>query len=83
MTFYKFPTRYIPHVKLMSEEILCDGRPHDTRTLNETVIYILTEGCLNLESGGETVKMLWYNQLVEYIAAYIFFIEITAQKELL
>ena len=39
-------------------EVLCDGRPHVTRTLNETVIYILTEGYLILESGGETVKML-------------------------
>lgn len=58
MTFYKIPTRSIPHVKLMSEEVLCDGRPHVTRTLNETVIYILTEGYLILESGGETVKML-------------------------
>lgn len=58
MTFYKIPTRSIPHVKLMSEEVLCDGRPHVTRTLNETVIYILTEGYLILESGRETVKML-------------------------
>lgn len=58
MTFYKIPTRSIPHVKLMSKEVLCDGRPHVTRTLNETVIYILTEGYLILESGGETVKML-------------------------
>ena len=58
MSFYKIPTRSITHVKLMSEEVLCDGRPHVTRTLNETVIYILTEGYLILESGGETVKML-------------------------
>lgn len=57
MIFYKIPTRSIPHVKLMSKEVLCDGRPHVTRTLNETVIYILTEGHLILESGGETVKM--------------------------
>ena len=58
MTFYKIPTRSIPHVKLMSEEHLSGGRPHVTRVLNETVIYILTEGHLTLESGGEIVKML-------------------------
>ena len=57
MTFYKISTRFIPHVKLMSEEHLCDGRPHVTRTLNETVIYILTEGRLHLKSGGETIQM--------------------------
>lgn len=41
----------------MSEEHLYGGRPHVTRTLNETVIYILTEGSLLLESGGEKVEM--------------------------
>lgn len=58
MIFYKIPIRFVPHVKLMSEEHLSNGRPHVTRTLNETVIYILTEGRLVLESGGKTVKML-------------------------
>lgn len=58
MIFYKLSTHSIPHVKLMSEEYLHDGRPHITRVLNETVIYILTEGSLLLESGGETVTML-------------------------
>lgn len=58
MIFYKLSTRYVPRVKLMSEEYLYGGRPHVTRTLNETVIYILTEGYLTLESGGEAVKML-------------------------
>lgn len=57
MIFYKIPTRSVPHVKLMSEEHLCGGRPHVTRTLNETVMYILTEGYLFLESGGEEVKL--------------------------
>lgn len=57
MIYYKFSTCSIPHVKLMSEEHLYGVRPHVTRTLNETVIYILTEGSLFLESGGKTVEM--------------------------
>lgn len=58
MIYYKFSTCSIPHVKLMSEEHLYGGRPHVTRTLNETVIYILTEGSLFLESAGENIQML-------------------------
>lgn len=58
MLYYKLSTHVLPHVKMMSEECLTDGRPHVTRTLNETVMYILSEGRLLLESGGERVEML-------------------------
>lgn len=58
MIYYKIPTQYLPHIKFMSKEHLYDNRPHATRTLSETVIYILTEGSLTLESDGEIVEML-------------------------
>lgn len=57
MLFYKIPTLSLPRVMLMSHTELQKSIPHKTRTVSETVIYYLTEGCLELESAGEQITL--------------------------
>ena len=55
MIFYPFSTRRLPQILFMGQAHLNHEYPHATRRVSETVLYVLTEGSMVLESGGERV----------------------------
>lgn len=52
MIFYKIPTGQVPNMHFLSYEHLKSGRAHVTRITNETIVYLIIKGQLELESGG-------------------------------
>lgn len=57
MIYYKISSSRLPKLTLYAREHLTNGRLHSSRKLNEMLIYCLTDGVLELESGGERVIM--------------------------
>lgn len=58
MKMYKYPITEIPHVKLMSIEKLDYEHQHVTRTTNETILYYIIDGTLNIESNNVALTLV-------------------------
>lgn len=58
MIFYRVPTSVVPNIHFLSREHLTVEHTHITRTVKETIIYLITGGRLDLETDYGEVNLV-------------------------